>query len=68
MSLKGFHIFFISAAALLALGFGLWCFTAAAGVRLPGSAAYGAASLASAVALVVYGRIFLSKMKREGIR
>jgi hypothetical protein len=57
MSLKTFHIFFISVAVLLCLGFGVWCF------RQTGYTGLGVGSFVLAVALVVYEIIFLRKLK-----
>ena len=67
MSLKAFHIFFIGVATNAVLGFGLWCFAAPGAAGLSGAPVFGVASFACALALVVYGRAFLRKMKREGI-
>lgn len=63
MSLKTFHVFFISVSVLLCIGFGAWCLTAE-GVR--GQADYtalGLVSLVVAVALIVYEILFLRKFK-----
>ena len=57
MSLKTFHIFFISVAVLLCLGFGAWCLGQA------GYAATGIGSFVVAVALVAYEVIFLRRFK-----
>ena len=57
MSLKTFHIFFISVAVLLCLGFGVWC------LGQPGYTVAGIASFAFAVALVAYEVIFLRRFK-----
>jgi hypothetical protein len=57
MSLKTFHIFFISVAVLLCLGFGAWC------LRQPGYIAAGIGSFVVAVGLVVYEVIFLRRFK-----
>ncbi len=64
MSLKAFHIIFITASILLALGFGGWClsnFLSSEGTRRDLAAAV--ASAVAAVALFVYGRYFLKKLK-----
>ena len=55
MSLKAFHVFFISVAVLLCLGFGVWC------LQQPGYLAMGIASFAVAIGLVCYEIIFLRK-------
>ena len=57
MSLKTFHIFFISVAVLLCLGFGAWC------LQQPGYTPAGIGSFAVAVALVVYEIIFVRRFK-----
>lgn len=63
MSLKAFHVVFVSASILLTLGFGIWAlnqyFQDGSRVNL----ALGAGSLASTVLLAVYGRYFLKKLK-----
>jgi len=64
MSLKGFHIVFITFSALLAFACGAWCLwvnqLAGAPVYLTGAIACFAAS----IGLVVYGVWFYKKMKR----
>lgn len=57
MSLKSFHVFFISVAVLLCVGFGLWC------LRQPGYFAAGIGSFVVAVGLVWYEIVFLRKFK-----
>lgn len=63
MSLKAFHIVFVSATVLLALGIGVWglnhYFQEGGNLNL----ALGAGSLVTAVLLGVYGRFFLKKLK-----
>jgi hypothetical protein len=64
MSLKGFHIVFITFSTMLALGIGSWCVWVHLNV---GESVYlvgAAAGFASAVALVIYGFWFYRKMKR----
>jgi len=55
MSLKGFHVLFITASILLAVGMGAWC--------LPEHPFAAAAAFAVAAALVVYGTWFLKKAR-----
>jgi len=55
MSLRAFHVLFISASVLLALGLAWWC--------LPARPAGAAAAAAVAVALVVYETWFLRKTR-----
>ena len=64
MSLKAFHIFFISLASLMTLGCGVW------GLNnyfspdpRPWQLWFGIGALLASVALVIYGRSFLKKMK-----
>ena len=59
MSLKAFHVLFISASVLLSFGFGAWCLSA----RPPWLAA-GALALAAGVGLAGYEAWFLMKMRR----
>ena len=59
MSLKAFHLVFISASVLLTFGFGAWCLSAQ-----PPWMAAGVLSLAAGVALAGYEAWFLRKMRR----
>ena len=64
MSLKAFHIIFITCSTLLAFGFGAWMLDrysteTHARVDLAG----GIVSLLAGVGLIVYGRYFLKKLK-----
>lgn len=59
MSLKAFHVLFISVSVLLAFGFGAWCLRAQ-----PPWMAAGFLSLAAGVGLVGYEVWFLKKMRR----
>jgi hypothetical protein len=64
MSLKAFHIVFITFSTLLAFGIGVWCLWINS---TGGTTAYttGAiVSFAAAVALIIYGCWFWRKMKR----
>lgn len=56
MGIKNIHIFLISAASILALGFGIWALT-------HNYVGLGYCSLASAVGLVIYGIQFVKKAK-----
>lgn len=56
MSLKAFHIFFVVIAALLCLGFGVWCFQT-------NSTLAGSLSFATVVALAIFEVNFLRRMK-----
>lgn len=63
MSLKAFHILFISASVIMCTGFGLWCFLAEAVRGVAGYQALGGISLLIAVGLVLYEIMFVRKMK-----
>lgn len=64
MSLKGFHIIFITFSILLALGCGFWCLWVNMLENAPGYIAGAVASFAAAVGLFIYGIWFYRKMKR----
>jgi hypothetical protein len=64
MSLKAFHLIFISAAILLAFGFAAWLianYSSPAG-RVS-DLVFGIISIASGLGLIVYERYFLKKTK-----
>ncbi len=65
MSLKGFHVVFVTASALLAFFFAAWCMGA---VPQPGTGrlAAGAASALAGFGLLAYEAWFLKKMR--GVR
>lgn len=63
MSLKAFHVFFISVSVLLCLGFGWWCFSSDSARGREGYSAAGAVSFLLGLALVVYEVNFLKKFK-----
>lgn len=63
MSLKAFHIFFITISVLLCLGFGAWCLNSD---YAHGRGAYtvaGYISFGLGVLLVLYEIVFLKKFK-----
>jgi hypothetical protein len=64
MSLKAFHVVFITAASALAFGFGGWMLRA---YRSPegttSDAVWGVVSLVAGVGLLVYEFFFLKKLK-----
>lgn len=66
MSLKAFHVIFVTAASALAFGFGIWelkDYWSAQGGH-PSQLAMGIASLVVGVGLVLYERYFLKKLKK----
>lgn len=63
MSLKSFHVVFITASSVLAAGFGLWAIS----VGGPGYVIAGAGSLVVSAALVVYESAFLRKCRALGL-
>jgi L-ascorbate metabolism protein UlaG (beta-lactamase superfamily) len=64
MSLKAFHIVFITFSTLLAFGLGVWCIWVNLVEGRPVYLAGAVGSFLSAVALIVYGVWFWRKMKR----
>jgi len=67
MSLKAFHVLFVTISVLITLGFGIWSLRQYGDTGATGSLALGIASLVVSVALVVYGVAFLKKLKQAGI-
>ena len=63
MSLKAFHLVFITASTLLALGFGGWCFSQYSHGGTAMHLTLGIGSLVSAAGLLCYGKYFLKKLK-----
>ena len=59
MSLKAFHLAFISLSTLIAFGFGAWTFIETSG----NFTVYGFLSFLSGVGLIVYGVKFLKKFR-----
>ena len=64
MSLKGFHIVFITISTLLALGVGAWCVSIDLAHAAPGYRIGAICSFVAATTLIVYGIWFYRKMKR----
>jgi hypothetical protein len=66
MSLKAFHVVFITAASALAFGLGVWMLRE---YRLPegstGDLVFGITSMIVGAALLVYEGYFLRKLKNE---
>jgi hypothetical protein len=64
MSLKGFHIVFITVTTLLALGLGAWCLSVNRAAGAPVYLAGAIFCFAAAAGLLTYGVYFYRKMKR----
>lgn len=64
MSLKGFHIVFITFSTLLAFGCGVWCLWVNSAAGAPVYLAGAIACFVAAMGLVIYGVWFWKKMKR----
>ena len=64
MSLKAFHVVFISASALLAFGLAAWCFGAGELAQGAPRTAGGVAAVAAGLGLVSYEAWFVRKMRR----
>jgi hypothetical protein len=63
MSLKAFHVVFITAASALAFGFGVWMIRAYNSEGLKQDLTYGIVSIAVGIGLLVYEGFFLKKLK-----
>lgn len=63
MSLKAFHIVFISVSAILAFGFGAWILIADSGLGATVNILGGILSFIVGVSLVLYGIRFLRKFQ-----
>lgn len=64
MSLKAFHVVFITAAVALAFGFSAWMLKAYSSPEgVTSDLIYGAGSLVVGVGLIVYEYFFLKKLK-----
>ena len=64
MSLKGFHIVFITFSTLLALGAAVWCLRVNQAAGAPVYLAGAIAGFVVAAGLIIYGIWFYKKMKR----
>jgi hypothetical protein len=56
MSLKAFHLIFVTLLTALSFGFAAWAFNA----ERPG---FGAAGIATGILVIIYGIYFLKKLK-----
>ncbi|MDA1273032.1 MAG: hypothetical protein O2960_03120 [Verrucomicrobia bacterium] len=67
MSLKAFHIVFITASTLLSFGFGVWAIREYfMGGNEVVNLVMGGLSTGAGVLLIVYGRYFLKKLRSIG--
>ena len=57
MSLKAFHLIFVTLLTALSFGCAAWAFAA-------GRLVYGGAAIATGIAVIIYGVYFLKKLKR----
>ena len=63
MSLKAFHIFFITISTLLAVGLGLRSLQIFVQEEAVSQLGWGIAAFGAAIGLVIYGGFFLKKLK-----
>jgi hypothetical protein len=63
MSLKAFHLVFITASVLLSFGFGAWSLVGYSDNGRTIDLIYGVGSVGIGVGLIVYGRYVLRKLK-----
>jgi hypothetical protein len=63
MSLKVFHIIFITSSVVLAFGFAIWSFQEYFRVGGTSNLGFGAASLAVGVGLIFYGKAVWKKLQ-----
>jgi hypothetical protein len=57
MSLKAFHLIFVTLLTSLSFGFAAWAFNA-------GNSLFGTLGIAAGVLVIVYGVYFLKKLKK----
>lgn len=63
MSLKAFHLVFITASVLLAFGFGAWSLVGYSDYGRTADLVFGIGSVGVGVGLIAYGRYVLRKLK-----
>ncbi|MFN7140310.1 MAG: hypothetical protein ACK4UN_13320 [Limisphaerales bacterium] len=66
MSLKAFHIIFVTAATLLAFGFGAWALHSYTVSRSVLDLVMGILAVVMGVGMIWYGKYFLRKLKNIG--
>ena len=57
MSLKAFHLIFVTLLTVLSFGFAVWAFNS-------GRPVFGAAGIATGILVITYGIYFLKKLKK----
>lgn len=65
VSLKAFHVLFVIVSTVFCLGFGVWEIVDYRKRQDGTSLILGVASLMGGVALIIYGRWFLRKLKKQ---
>ena len=63
MSLKAFHIVFVTASTLLAFGFGAWSLHQYSETKALADLLTGVGALLSGIGLLWYGKYFLKKLR-----
>ncbi len=63
MSLKAFHLIFVTALSSLAFGCSAWKFKAYADAQKNSDLLWAIAALLGGIAVLVYGKYFLKKLK-----
>jgi NO-binding membrane sensor protein with MHYT domain len=63
MSLKAFHLIFVTASVLLAFGLAAWSLVNYFEVKRTTDLVFGLASALIGLGLIIYGRYFLKKLK-----
>lgn len=63
MSLKMFHVVFVACSLILSTGLAVWAFGNYRATGSPMDLAYAVGSIVASVALLIYGRVFLKKLK-----
>ena len=63
MSLKAFHLVFVTASVLLAFGFAVWSLMNYFEAKRAVDLVFGVWSSVTAIGLIFYGRYFLKKLK-----
>ncbi len=64
MSLKAFHILFVTAAVMLSFGFAAWCLRAYGREQQTSNLVMGVGSIVAGVGLIVYGIAVYRKLRK----